>query len=701
MITVTQRKVAATHLRRNAFLYVRQSTLRQVTDNQESTRRQYALRERATALGWTPEQIIVVDCDLGVSGASTDRVGFQRLVAEVGLGRAGIVLGLEVSRLARNSSDWHRLLEMCALTQTLILDEDGLYDPNEYNDRLLLGLKGTLSEAELHLLRARMHGGLLAKARRGALRIGLPVGLVYDDVAQVVLHPDAQVQETLRLFFRTFFRTGSACATVKHFSDHHIPFPAPAKPGVKTDEVVWGRLNLGRAVHLLHNPRYAGAFSYGRRHCRKQPNGRPRTTNVPRDQWHVLLLDAHPGYISWEEYERIQQQLRTSALAFGLEHRHAPPREGPALLQGLALCGRCGVRMAVRYHERHGRLVPDYVCHIRTLQYRDPACQIIPGGEVDAAMGHLLVDAMTPMTVELTLAVQAELEARVEETDRLRRQQLERAHYDVERARRRYMQVDPTNRLVAATLEATWNEGLRSLEDLRARVERERAADRDRFDEAATQRIRALAASFPAVWNHAATPDRERKRMMALLVTDVTLTKAHEQITMGVRFRGGATTTVCVPTPLTAWRKRQTHPHALARATALLETQTHAHAAEQLNAEGFTTGAGAPFDAAAIGWLARRWGLTTYRGHLQAAGYLTTSELAAQLGIGDSEVRRRRREGQLCGSRYNGKGAYLFAPLTQQPKAIQALATRKQPPEDDCGRSRGLRAATSERGGAV
>lgn len=701
MTAVTARKIAATHLHRKAFLYVRQSTLRQVTENQESTRRQYALRERATALGWPPEQIIVVDCDLGISGASTDRAGFQQLVAEVGMGRAGIVLGLEVSRLARNSTDWHHLLEICALTQTLILDEDGLYDPNEYNDRLLLGLKGTLSEAELHLLRARMQGGILAKARRGALCIGLPVGLVYDDGGQVVLHPDAQVQETLRLFFRTFFRTGSACATVKHFSDHHIPFPAPAKPGVKTDEVVWGRLNLGRAVHLLHNPRYAGAFSYGRRHCRKQPNGRPRTTNVPRDQWHVLLLDAHPGYISWEDYERIQQQLRASALAFGLERRHAPPREGPALLQGLALCGRCGVRMAVRYHARHGRLVPDYVCHIRTLQHRDPACQVIPGGEVDAAMGRLLVDTMTPMTVELTLAVQAELEARLEETDRVRGQQLERAHYEVDRARRRYLHVDPTNRLVAATLEATWNESLQALEDLQARVERERAADHATFDEATTQRIRALAASFPAVWHHPATPDRERKRMMALLVTDVTLTKADEQITMGVRFRGGAKTTVCLPAPLTPWRKRQTHPQALARARDLLATLTHAQVAGQLNAEGFITGAGAPFDAAAIGWLARRWNLPTYRRHLQAAGYLTTRELAAQLGISDSEVRRRRREGQLCGSRYDSKGAYLFAPLTQQPEAMQTLAARKQPDQDQRDRSRGLRAAASERGGAV
>ena len=252
MTDATTRKVTASHLDRNAFVYVRQSTLRQVAENQESTRRQYALSERASALGWTPEQIVVIDSDLGLSGASTDREGFQRLVAEVGMGHAGIVLGLEVSRLARNSIDWHRLLEICALSETLILDEDGLDNPKDYNDRLLLGLKGTMSEAELHMLRARMRGGLLAKARRGELRIPLPVGLVYDPLNRVVLHPDAQVRDTLHLFYRTFFRTRAACATVRYFSEHNILFPTSARSNTPT-EVLWGRLSLHRAVGVLHN----------------------------------------------------------------------------------------------------------------------------------------------------------------------------------------------------------------------------------------------------------------------------------------------------------------------------------------------------------------------------------------------------------------------------------------------------------------
>ena len=671
MIDSTPRKVDASHLARKAFLYVRQSTLRQVAENQESTRRQYGLRERAIALGWTAEQVVVVDCDLGLSGASADREGFQKLVAEVGMGHAGIVLGLEVSRLARNSTDWHRLLEICALTETLILDEDGLYDPTDYNDRLLLGLKGTLSEAELHMLRARMRGGLLAKARRGELHIGLPVGLVYDELGRVVLHPDAQVCNTIALFFRTFLRTGAACATVKHFSEQAIPFPAPAQVGAKTAQVVWGRLNLSRAVHLLHNPRYAGAFAYGRRHRRKQPDGRCRTAHVPRDQWHALLLDAHPGYISWEEYERIQQRLRASAHAYGIDRRHGPPREGPALLQGRVLCGRCGVRMSVRYHRRRGELVPDYSCHVRTMQHGDSPCQLIPGGKVDEAVGRLLVETMTPMALELTLAVQAELEARLHEADRLRRQQVERAEHEAEHARRRYMQVDPTNRLVAASLEAEWNDRLRVLDDVRDHVERQRSADRATFDDKAKERVRALAADFPAIWNDPVTPQRERKRMVALLLEDATLLKRQEDITISVRFRGGATTTLSASIPLNAWRKRQTHPKAVTSAAALLEAHTDAEVAAALNEAGFTTGANVPFDTTAVKWLRHRYGLKSYREHLLAAGKLTATEMAARLGISRRQVGVWRQAGRLTATNCRDKRGWMYDPI-EQPQRIQS-----------------------------
>src|SRR5450432_4060941 len=317
-------KVKASHLKRSAYLYVRQSTLRQVLENTESTQRQYALRQQAVALGWPVDRVIVIDTDLGQSGASAaDREGFQRLVTEVSLARAGIVLGLEVSRLARNSMDWHRLLEICALTDTLILDEDGVYDPAHFNDRLLLGLKGTMSEAELHVLRARLQGGIRNKARRGELKSPLPVGFAYDAGDRVILDPDKQVQETMRFFFETFRRTASACAVVKAFRQKGLLFPRRLKKGPNKGDLVWAELPHSRALHILHNPRYTGAFVYGRSRTRNNPNGGASYTRLPREQW-ILLKNAHAGYISWEQYEENLRRLQENAHTNGADRRKRP-----------------------------------------------------------------------------------------------------------------------------------------------------------------------------------------------------------------------------------------------------------------------------------------------------------------------------------------------------------------------------------------
>src|SRR5215831_18348402 len=321
-------KITAGHLARSAYLYVRQSTLRQVLTNTESTARQYALRQRAIALGWPAEQVITIDVDQGQSGASAaDREGFQRLVSEVGMGRAGIVLGLEVSRLARNNADWHRLLEICALSGTLICDEDGLYDPGEFNDRLLLGLKGTMSEAELHFIRARLRGGQLSAARRGELRMGLPVGLVYDGAGHVVLDPDAGVQDALRHVFAVFARTGSARAVVAAFQAEHLPFPVRISTGPRKGELAWMPLTHWRVLRTLHNPRYAGAFVYGRRRGTISANGKNSCQPLPRDQWTALIPAAHPGYITWETYEANQQILAGNAAARGADRAAGPARE--------------------------------------------------------------------------------------------------------------------------------------------------------------------------------------------------------------------------------------------------------------------------------------------------------------------------------------------------------------------------------------
>lgn len=396
MSSPEHQKVTPRHLGRRAFLYVRQSTMRQVVENTESTERQYALQRRAIALGWPAERVTVIDSDQGQSGASaSDREGFKMLVSEVGMGHAGIVMGLEVSRLARNSTDWHRLLEICALTDTLILDEDGLHDPSQFNDRLLLGLKGTMSEAELHVLKARLRGGLLNKARRGELRTPLPVGLVYDEQGRVRLDPDQQVQHTLRYFFETFRRTRSAFATVRTIRREQLQFPRRLRTKTRKDELVWGGLTENRAVSLLRNPRYAGAFVFGRTRQRANCDGRRVTLRQAREEWLALRAGVHEGYLTWEQYEENQRQLAENARARGVEHRRSPPREGPALLQGLMLCGVCGAGMSVRYHAQGARLLPEYVCRGRGNKEAERKCQCISGVGIDAAIGPLILEALS------------------------------------------------------------------------------------------------------------------------------------------------------------------------------------------------------------------------------------------------------------------------------------------------------------------
>ncbi len=658
-----QDKVQASHLKRDAFLYVRQSSLQQVVENKESTERQYALRQRAVALGWPVERIVVIDSDQGQSGSSCEeRQGFQRLVAEVGLGHVGIVLGLEVSRLARNSCDWHRLLEICALTDTLILDEDGIYDPSHFNDRLLLGLKGTMSEAELYILRARLRGGMLNKARRGELKIALPVGLVYDARDRPVLDPDQQVQGSLHTFFKTFERTGSAMATVKFFQQESLLFPRRLRRGVRKGELVWGPLEHSRALQTLHNPRYTGAFVWGR-HRVDKVGSRKTPRELPQDQWQVLIPDAHAGYISWAQYHRNLQHLKENAQAHGLD-RKSPPGDGPALLQGLVVCGVCGQRMTLRYHTREGRLTPTYVCQREGIEYAQPICQSIPGHVVDEAISQLVLSAMMPVTLEVALAVQHELEQRLEEADRLRQQRVTRARYEVDLAKQRFMQVDPKNRLVADALEAEWNDRLRALSESQDQYEQQSQADRSLLDEQSRERIRALATDFPRLWNDPQTPDRQRKRMIRLLIEDVTLTKV-DQITANVRFKGGALQTLTLPKPLRSWEAHTTDSKVVSEIDRLLNDHTIGQIAPILNEQGFRSGKGLAFTATIVACLCRAYQLRRRYDRLREAGKLTLAEIAEQLQVTPNTVKNWRRNGLLRGHPYNDKNECLFDPPDQ------------------------------------
>lgn len=652
-------KVTAEHLRRGAYLYVRQSTLRQVIENTTSTDRQYALRQRAIALGWASEQVIVIDEDLGRSGASTQgREGFQRLVADVGLGKAGVVLGLEVSRLARNNADWHRLLEICALTDTLILDEDGLYDPAAFNDRLLLGLKGQMSEAELHLLRARLRGGVLAKARTGELICPLPVGLVYDPAGRVVLDPDQGVREAVAHLFATFTRTGSARGTVKAFATEALTFPSRVQTGPNKGTLAWLPLRHHRVLQILHNPRYAGAFTYGRRRQRRTPEGRTRHALQPRESWTALIPNAHPGYIDWDTYEDNQRRLAVAAQARGGDRRASPPREGPALLQGLAICARCGNRMTVRYHTRGAVTFPEYTCARSGIEQATPACQTVPGQGLDAAIGELLLATVTPLALDVALTVQAELETRAADADQLRHRQVERARHAAEQARRRYLAVDPDNRLVAANLEADWNDALRTLTAAQQDYERQtaRAVPLATADK---QRIAALAGDFPTLWSDPRTPHRERKRMVRLLLSDVTLNRG-EQITAQVRFTGGQHTTLTLPLPLAAPDLRRTPEEVIAHIDRLLDQHTDAGVADALNTAGIPSGTGQPFHAGMINHIRKRHQLTPRPQRLRQRGLLPLNEAAAALGVCTQTVKRWHHDGLLHGEPSNDKGSHHY-----------------------------------------
>jgi DNA invertase Pin-like site-specific DNA recombinase len=638
-------KVTADHLRRDAYLYIRQSTLRQVAENGESTQRQYALRHRAIAAGWPAERIHVIDCDLGKSGSSAvARDGFQELVSEVALAKAGIVMGLEVSRLARNSADWHRLLELCALTSTLILDEDGIYDPASFNDRLLLGLKGTMSEAELHFLKARMRGGQLNKASRGELQIAPPVGLVYLSDGTPALDPDTEVQSALRLVFTTFERLGSATRTVKFLRDQGIQLPRRLRNGPRKGELLWAPPVHSRILQILHNPRYAGAFVYGRTRGRPRPGGGVSQIKVNMAEWRFVIPDMHPGYIDWERFKANQERLANNAQAFGMQRRAGPVREGRALLQGRVLCGLCGERMGVHYSQEHGQLVPAYICQETATRRGGKVCQSVPGKIVDPAVGALLVELMTPITLEVTLAVQRELEARAAETDALRRQHIERTRYDAELARRRYMKVDPDNRLVADSLEAEWNEKLRLHTDAVEDYERRAAEDAATLDADMQQRIRALADEFPRVWNDPRVEMRERKRIFRLLVADVTLIKA-ESITVNVRLSGGATRTLTLERPLPIAQIRKFKPGLVAEVDRLLDRHCDREIADILNERGLQTWEDKPFNLKKIAFIRAAYNLSSRRQRLRDRGMLTTAQVAERFAIAETTVHQWGRQG--------------------------------------------------------
>lgn len=660
-------KVQPHHLERGAYLYIRQSSMRQVMENVESTKRQYALRSRAVALGWRDDQLIVIDNDQGESGASAAwREGFQRLVADVGMGHAGIVMGLEVSRLARNNADWHRLLEICALSDTLILDEDGVYDPASFNDRLLLGLKGAMSEAELHVLKARLRGGIINKVRRGEYRCPLPTGLMYDETGNVILEPDAQIREAIACFFKTFSRVGSASQTVKVFRNEGLAFPSRLRNG---DTTVFRPLTASAALRTLNNPRYAGAYVYGRRRYRRGADGK-RTIQKEREQrdWLACIPNAHPGYISWEQFQENLRILETNGRPYELA-RASPPREGAALLQGRAVCGRCGNHFRVRYVARRGKQEAWYVCDRGHAARGELNCQSIAGLPIDKVIGALVTRSMTPAAVELALEIRREIEARYEEADQLRGRAIERAQIEVDLAQRRFMLVDPNNRLVADTLEKEWNDKLRTLAG--TREERERARQRDQIvlDDAIRRQLLAMTTDFREVWDRQSTPNRERKRLLAYIIEDVTLLKVPaERITkIHIRFKGGKTETLTALNPRTSAQQIQTQKEIVELVDKLLDDHVYSEIADILNERGLRPGGSARpgrgadrFTPKRVAYLMHTYNLRSRYDRLRERGMLNRKEMADRLHIHEQTVERWAQSGIIKAHLYNDNGRQLY-----------------------------------------
>jgi len=662
-------KVQPHHLERGAYLYVRQSSMRQVIENIESTKRQYALRGRAVALGWRDDQIIVIDNDQGESGASAAwREGFQRLVTDVGMGHAGIVMGLEVSRLARNNADWHRLLEICALADTLILDEDGVYDPASFNDRLLLGLKGTMSEAELHVLKARLRGGILNKVRRGEYHCPLPTGFVYDEAGNVVLDPDAQIRETIAYFFETFSRVGSASQVVKVFRNEALLCPSRLRVG---DTVVFRPLTAWTATRMLNNPRYAGAYAYGRRQYRRALDGKKKVQRKRElGDWLACIPKAHPGYISWERFQENLKILESNGRPYELA-RASPPREGAALLQGRAVCGRCGRHFRVRYATRRGRQEAWYVCDRGHTARGELNCQSIAGAPIDEAIGSLVADEMAPAAVEMAIEIRCEVEARCEEADQLRCRAMERAQIEADLAQRRFMLVDPSNRLVAGTLEREWNEKLRALAETREERERARQQDHVVLDEAVRQRLIAMTTDFCKLWNDADTANRERKRLLAYIIEDATLIKIPaEGITkIHVRFKGGRTETLTTQNPKSSAQQIKTRPEIVQLVDQLLDRHVYSEIAAILNERGFRPGASARpgraddhFSAKHVAYLMHTYGLRSRYDRLRQRGMLNKREMADRLGVHEQTVDRWAEHGLIKAHFYNDHGWQLYEP---------------------------------------
>jgi DNA invertase Pin-like site-specific DNA recombinase len=636
-------KIQNRHTIQPAYVYIRQSTMNQVLHHQESTERQYALKDKARELGWAEPLVRVLDADLGVSGTQMlGREDFKILVADVSMGKVGAVFALEASRLARSCTDWHRLLELCALSGTLIIDEDGCYDPSDFNDQLLLGLKGTMSQAELHFIRARLQGGKLNKAKKGQLRHPLPVGLCYDDQDRIILDPDEEVRGAVQLVFDAFHQTGSAYGVVHRFAELGMRFPKRAYGGVWNGRLIWGPLRHSRVLGILKNPSYAGVYVYGRYKYRRQiaPDGsiRSKCTRLPMSLWPVVIQDHHDRYVSWQEYLDNQTTLQKNRTNGEGTLLSGAAREGLALCQGLLLCGQCGRRLSARY-TGNGGIYPVYQCtYLRRegLATKPELC--IRCDLVDQAVCTRLFEVLQPAEVDLALKAMHQLEQRNKAVHHQWEMRIQRAEYEAQLAQRRYEEVDPANRLVASTLESRWNQTLVALEEAKEQYAQYQRTEIQAITKEQEEAVLSMIKDLPRLWNASTTQAKDRKRILRLLVKDITVEKLADpkQIVLHLRWQGGACEDLQVHLPPSINDRIRYPKEMVDRIRDLARTLSAGQIAHTLNEEGLRTPTGKLFTAPKIRWVRYRYAIP--RAQLQQPDEITVKEAAQKFGVNPGVV---------------------------------------------------------------
>lgn len=673
-------KILPTHVQRQGVVYLRQSSPKQVLQNRESAVNQRALRERLLELGWPKNQIVVIDEDQGLSAKhASGREGFQKLAADVGLGKVGIVMGYEVSRLSRNNADWHRLLELCALFDTLVADADGIYHPRDFNDRLLLGLKGTLSEAELHSLRLRLDAGRLSKAKRGELVQHLPTGLSRIPNGRVCLDPDMGVRARIGLVFRKFLELGTVRKVLQYFVRNDLKLPRRQTSGLYAGDVLWKEPSDSTLYSILKNPAYAGAFTYGRRIVdpTRQIPGRPATgrPRQPRSRWIALVQDAYPAYITWDTFERIQRTIEENRQRMQDRYtRKRAIRHGAALLTGLVRCGHCGHAMGVAYKERRFQ----YKCDVARSKYAKPSCQYLSGHRIDEAVVQAFFGVLRPAEIDALEKVTVnQAEHHRERVDYLE-QEVVRCEYEARRAERQYNCVDPENRLIAATLEKKWEHALADLEQARAKL-----------DEALTERPNVCSVPLelreafsdvgrrlPEFWPRVSL--EAKKALIRTLIDGVHLARGTDgTVRVRIVWRGGLVSEEHVRVPVHSLRYSKTEKQVAERIRHLanegLDTR---QIVRRLNEEGFVPCRGGAFTVQIVTKLKQRYGIASNYAKARDGGLpgvYTVREMAERIGVDPSWIYRKIGHGTVAVERHRRYGVYLFPRTTRSVAQMKRL----------------------------